>query len=73
MITREQAFNNTSFHSVNLNNSASKCLLWRVNGKIKTWKRNPERFKIPVKHGLWIYSYITENNIQSFHLPEDCN
>jgi hypothetical protein len=36
---------------------------WRVNGKVKTWKRQPERFQIPVKYGLYVYGYITEKNI----------
>jgi hypothetical protein len=43
---------------------------WRVNGKPKTWKRNPRRVKVPVKHGLWSYGYITENNLHFFTLTE---
>ena len=25
----------------------------KVNGKVKRWKRNPERFLVPVKYGLF--------------------
>lgn len=25
---------------------------WKVNGKVKTWKRDPSRVDFPVKHGL---------------------
>jgi hypothetical protein len=34
----------------------------RVNGNTKTWKRRPEAFRVPVKEGLYQYSYITESN-----------
>ena len=30
----------------------------RVNGKCKTWKRYPERFQLPMKHGLKQCFYI---------------
>ena len=36
---------------------------WRRNGKTKTWKKNPERFAIPVKYGLKTYSTITEDTL----------
>ena len=39
--------------------SPSKC---RVTGACKTWKRTPEKFKLPVKRGLYEYFYISENN-----------
>ena len=39
---------------------------WRVNGKLKTWKRNPEKFQLPVKHGLYNFGYITEENCHLF-------
>jgi hypothetical protein len=36
---------------------------WRVNGKVKTWKRSPERVQVPVKHGLYSFGYITESDL----------
>lgn len=36
---------------------------WRVNGKVKTWKRDPSRVHIPVKHGLYNYGYVTEKDL----------
>jgi len=42
---------------------------WRVNGKVKRWIRSPERIQIPIKHGLYSYSYITEKNMDLFYLP----
>lgn len=37
---------------------------WRVNGQVKTWKRSPERVRVPVKFGLYAYDAITEDSIQ---------
>ena len=44
----------------------------RVNGEVKTWKKNPTRFLVPIKHGLYEYGYIHERNAHDFHLPKDC-
>jgi len=33
---------------------------WRRNGKTQYWKRTPERFRVPVKHGMYAYDAITE-------------
>ena len=35
---------------------------WKVNGLVKTWKRNPERIYVPLKHGLYSFDYLTETN-----------
>ena len=31
---------------------------WYVNGAVKTWKRDPSRIRIPLKHGLYVYSSL---------------
>lgn len=36
---------------------------WKVNGKPQTWKRSPERIRIPVKHGLYKFDEITEKDL----------
>ena len=43
----------------------------RVNGKCKLWKRSPDRFQVPVKHGLYDSGYITETNCRDWCLTED--
>ena len=53
-------------------NADGTCVRWRVNGKVKTWKTRPGEFKIPVKHGLYDYGYITEKNLHLFHFNGDC-
>lgn len=48
--------------------------IWRVNGRIKTWVRSPERFRVPIKHGLYSSSSITENdNLDALHLERECH
>jgi len=39
---------------------------WRRNGATKVWKTRPDEFKIPVKHGLRDYGYITNENAHLF-------
>lgn len=45
-----------------------KPINWRANGKCKTWKRNVEAFALPIKHGLYEYGYITEENCHLFEV-----
>ena len=73
MITKELAL--TLRHGQVLHHSTGKNadgtpLRCRVNGYCKTWKRTPEAFKLPVKHGLRDCFYITENEAQYWSLPE---
>lgn len=47
--------------------------IWRRNGQTKRWKRQPERFKIPIKTGFrGPYDYLTESNLNDFHTRRDC-
>lgn len=39
---------------------------WRVNGRVKTFKRDKDRFIIPIKHGLYSYGYLTDGNKEFF-------
>ena len=69
-INRQNAMtaNNFEMHnSFNADGTPTRC---RRNGKTKTWKRSPERFQIPVKHGLYEYGYITEDNANAFYIAE---
>ena len=34
----------------------------KVNGKAKTWKRQPERVQVPYKYGMYEYGYFTEKD-----------
>jgi len=41
-----------------------------VNGQPKTWKRSPDRVKVPVKHGLRSYDYVTEKELHRVALGD---
>lgn len=47
---------------------------WRRNGQTQTWKREPERFSIPVKYGLRTYGRLTDAYAGDWHTgrAEDC-
>ena len=38
----------------------NKFLEVKVNGASKTWKRSPDKVRIPYKYGLYEFGYITE-------------
>ena len=39
---------------------------WRVNGKVQTWKRSPERVRVPIKCGLYLHDEVNEKNLNSW-------
>lgn len=57
-------------HHVSLTNSDGTPTRARVNGKMKTWKRDPNRFQLPMKHGFYTCFYITAENAHEWVLPE---
>ena len=46
---------------------------WRRNGSTQTWKREPQRYRIPVKYGLRGYGQLTDSDT-GWHIgrAEDC-
>lgn len=46
-----------------------KPIMWRVSGEVKLYN-DPTCFSIPIKHGLYTYRYITNDNAQMFDLIE---
>lgn len=57
-------------HHVRYINADGTPQRWRVNGAVKTWKLSPERVQVPIKRGMYEHSYITQNNLMEFCLPE---
>ncbi len=74
MITLEEAKNlsyrETLYHVSNRNADGSP-QRWRVNGKVKTWKRDQSRVQVPIKHGLYDYDYLTEHELNLVCLTEE--
>ncbi len=44
---------------------------WKVNGQVKLWKTKPDRIRIPLKHGLYVYDSITEVDLPSEFLTKE--
>jgi len=57
MITLEQA-KNLQYGDYVIDRRGKK---YKVNGKVKTWKRNPNRVRVPLKYGLYTYDYLDEH------------
>ena len=66
----------TIYHT-RLKNADGTPQRWRVNGKVKRWKRDPDKIRIPIKRGLYEYSYLTHNDsclnwdLENFCLTEE--
>lgn len=43
----------------------------RVNGKLRTWKRRPDHYELPVKHGLRTCFYITPESAPYWFVSEE--
>lgn len=43
---------------------------WRVNGAPKTWKTRPTDVRVPLKHGLYSFGYLDQNNLADFNIPK---
>jgi hypothetical protein len=54
----------TTFHHKVNKNADGTPQRWRLNGAIKTFKRDPYRIYIPLKHGLYAYGKI--ESVQEF-------
>ncbi len=74
MITLEQAkelqHGTILYHARNRNADGSP-QRWKVNGKVKIWKRSPDKVEVPLKHGLRSYGYLWEFNLPEMCLTED--
>jgi hypothetical protein len=63
MITKNDAIKagyRDEFHHVSLTNADGTPVRCRVNGKCKVWKRDPQRFSLPVKYGMKQCFYLDE-------------
>ena len=50
----------------------TKCQRWRVSGKVQRWKRDPERFRVPIKYGLYNNDALLPGDERSYHLESEC-
>ena len=76
-ITLKQAKNldyGDTLHHISLTNSDNTPMRFKVNGKPKTWKRDLDRIKVPIKRGLYEYGEVTNGSWEggsfTLHLNE---
>jgi hypothetical protein len=75
MVTKEQAVNarhGDEFHFTGKHDCKVRITRVRVTGKCQVWKTSPERFRLPVKYGLYESSCIDDSNAGSYHAAKDC-
>jgi hypothetical protein len=82
MVTKEQALTGREFHWVAVGECkrtvgprggiTERITKVRANGKCKTWKKDPSRFRLPIMYGMYDYGYIEEWNADCFHLASEC-
>lgn len=58
-------------HHVKHKNADGTPQRWRINGKVKTWKRDAGRVKVPLKHGLYLCDYLDEDCLDILDLVEE--
>ena len=67
MITLEQAkqlnHGDILYHTENRNADGTP-QRWRVNGQVKRWKRDTNRIRVPLKHGLYQYDYLENDGLE---------
>lgn len=61
-VNRQNCMNGERFEHVLIKNRDNSPARAKRNGKTKVWVTRPNEFKIPVKHGLYDYFYIDQNN-----------
>lgn len=44
---------------------------YRVNGSVRTWKRDPNRIEIPLKYGLYVFYTLTGPELWEWYLNEE--
>lgn len=71
MITLEQAKNLKPGDYVYCKNlKTGKPMKYKVNGIPQTWKRSPDRVRVPLKHGLYVYDQLTEQDLDKVFMSE---
>lgn len=76
MVTKEQALKEKRFVQIQYVSvrgevrffEDKKTHSWRANGKCKVWKKDLNRFELPIKAGLYSYGYLDNTNAHLFEV-----
>ena len=74
MITVEQAkelYHGQILYHVQNRNADGSPQRWRVNGQVKRWKRDTDRVRVPIKHGLYNCDYLENDGLELVCLEEE--
>ena len=66
-ITLKQAKSLTwrdNLEHVKLTNADGTPMRFRINGAVKTWKRDLSRIRVPLKHGLYDTGYLVNGTFE---------
>ena len=66
---KELKYGDMLYHQSNKNADGTP-QRWRVNGKVKRWKRDPDKIEIPIKHGLYSFDYLTNAELSRISLSD---
>lgn len=73
-ITLEQAkelrYGIVLYHATNRNADGTP-QRWRVNGTPRTWATRPGEVRVPIKHGLRTYDYLSQDDLDTVCLSEE--
>jgi hypothetical protein len=73
MITLDQAkqlTHGTTLYHMEYRNRDKSPQRWRVNGKPQTWKTQPHKVRVPIKHGMYDFDYLTQDDLDRLALTE---
>ena len=59
-----------TIYEVGAYNADGTARRWRVSGQVQTWKRDPGRVRVPLKHGMYSYGAIEAWNARYFTTKE---
>lgn len=58
-------------HHKTAKNADGTPMRFKVNGQVKTWKKDKDRVRVPLKRGMYEYSYLTEDNLDNFSFASE--
>jgi hypothetical protein len=68
MITLEQAINLGYGSHIQYINHQGRTIRLKINGKVRTWKKDQSRIEIPVKYGLYEYGILNIHDLPNITL-----
>ena len=65
----EMVLHCTAYHHIWFRANDGTARNVKINGKVRTWKRDPNRIEVPIKYGLYEYGTLTAADISRVLIP----